>query len=382
MKSFTWTSRIAPAGFVGKFRGSIRTALIKALACTFALASAQLATPAGAQKVVKGNVVVRVGEAARRVDVLVDGEPFTSYIWPETLMKPVLFPLRTARGTVVTRGFPLEPRAGESVDHPHQVGLWLNYGDVEGVDFWNNSVYRTAAERARMGTITHRRVLSAKGGKESGELEVEAEWRMPDGKVALLETTRFVFRAGRDSRAVDRITTLRALGEYGPVKLGDSKEGLLGLRVRRELEQPALKPILLTDAEGRTGKTPVLDNRNVTGRYLSSEGKTGDDVWGTRARWAVLLGRVGEEPITLAIMDHPGNINHPTHWMARGYGLFAANSLGSKAYETGKEAAAEGSLVLKPGDSVTFRYRLLILSREATAAEMEAEYKRFVAEVK
>ena len=57
-------------------------------------------------------------EAARRVDVTIDGKPFTSYIWPTTLKKPTLFPLRSANGTVVTRGFPLEPRKGERVDHP------------------------------------------------------------------------------------------------------------------------------------------------------------------------------------------------------------------------------------------------------------------------
>src|SRR5215211_675033 len=69
-------------------------------------------------------------ETARRVDVFVDGKPFTSYIWPDAIKKPVLYPLRTAAGTIVTRGFPLEPRPGERVDHPHHVGLWFNYGDV------------------------------------------------------------------------------------------------------------------------------------------------------------------------------------------------------------------------------------------------------------
>jgi hypothetical protein len=73
-------------------------------------------------------------EAARRVDVLVDGQPFTSYLWSDKLKVPTLFPLRTAEGTIVTRGFPLEPRTGERVDHPHHIGLWFNYGNVNGVD--------------------------------------------------------------------------------------------------------------------------------------------------------------------------------------------------------------------------------------------------------
>src|SRR5437899_2122897 len=84
-------------------------------------------------------VQITVRDADRRVDVTVGGRPFTSYIYPASLKKPVLNPLRAANGAVVTRGFPLEPRAGERVDHPHQVGLWFTYGNVSGLDFWNNS---------------------------------------------------------------------------------------------------------------------------------------------------------------------------------------------------------------------------------------------------
>ena len=98
-----------------------------------------LAIGVSAQKPEKGVRLVK-NEASRRVDVFVDGQPFTSYVWPEKLKVPVLYPLRTAQGTIVTRGFPLEPRTGERVDHPHHAGLWLNYGNVNGVDFWNNSI--------------------------------------------------------------------------------------------------------------------------------------------------------------------------------------------------------------------------------------------------
>src|SRR5262249_55856545 len=114
----------------------------------------------------QGGVRIVRNEAARRVDVLIDGQPFTSYIWPDTLTKPVLYPLRTARGTIVTRGFPLDPHAGERVDHPHHAGFWFNYGNVNGVDFWNNSVSLPPEQKAKMGTIMQRRVTQASGGKD------------------------------------------------------------------------------------------------------------------------------------------------------------------------------------------------------------------------
>src|ERR1700688_1109500 len=74
-------------------------------------------------------ISVVANEQERRVDISIDGQPFTSYIWPITLKKPVLYPLRTAKGTIITRGFPLEQRPGERIDHPHHAGLWLNYED-------------------------------------------------------------------------------------------------------------------------------------------------------------------------------------------------------------------------------------------------------------
>ncbi len=317
-------------------------------------------------------VRVVADEASRRVDVFVDGQPFTSYIWPESLKKPVLYPLLTAAGTPVTRGYPMEPRAGERVDHPHHVGLWFNHGDLNGVDFWNNSTTLPADRQSKMGTITHRRVVSAKGGRESGELVVEMDWVMPDGKVILRETTKFIFYAGRNLRAVDRITTLTAQDERAVFR--DSKEGVFGLRVRRELEQPSDKAEIFTDANGQPTEVAKLDNTGVTGLYRSSEGKTGDAVWGTRGRWTMLTGKVGREAITLAMLDHPKNVGYPTHWHARGYGLFAANPLGLDAFTGGKEKL---NFTLEPKQSVTFQHRLLILSDAIKPDRLEAQYKRF-----
>ena len=42
-------------------------------------------------------VVVTAREAARRVDITIDGKPFTSYIWPTSQKKPVLYPNSSAK---------------------------------------------------------------------------------------------------------------------------------------------------------------------------------------------------------------------------------------------------------------------------------------------
>lgn len=334
---------------------------------------------ATAQKAEKGVRVV-ANETARRVDITVDGQPFTSYIWPESLMKPVLYPLHAADGTIVTRGFPMDPRAGERVDHPHQVGVWFSYGDINGIDFWNNSTARTAEEKTHMGTTLQRRIVATKNGKDRGELEVETDWLGPDGKTILKEHVRFIFHAAAGLRSIDRITTLTALDQR--VAFHDSKEGLFGLRVRRELEQPSTESLTFTDDQGRPTSVPKMDNAGVTGLYRSSEGKTGDDVWGTRGKWAILAGTVGVKPITLAILDHPKNPGAPTYWMARGYGLFAANPLGQKAYMTEKKEkpVRELNFALEPHQSARLQFRLLVLSRQATPADLDQLYQKFAAE--
>ena len=311
-------------------------------------------------------------EADRRVDVTVDGKPFTSYIWPTTLKKPTLYPLRAASGVLVTRGWPLEPRPGERVDHPHQVGLWFDHGDVNGLDFWNNSDAIPAARADKMGTILHRAVRRAQSGSGEGTLEVTAEWVDHQGKPLLREDTRFVFRAAPGLRAVDRITTLTATG--GPVTFTDNKEGLIGMRVTRALEQPSKTPEVFTDASGHATTVPMLNNDGVTGHYRSSEGLEGDSVWGTPGRWTMLAGVVEGEPVTLAILDHPMNVGFPTYWHARGYGLFAANPLGEKVFSNGK---SERNFRLAPGQSTTFRHRVLILSGIATPDQIETHYRDF-----
>jgi hypothetical protein len=320
------------------------------------------------------SVTVTPNESAKRVDVAIGGKPFTSYIWPEQVKKPVLDPIRSAGGTLVTRGWPLAPRPGERVDHPHHVGLWFNYESVNGLDFWNNSDAIKPADRSKMGTILHRRIVSAKGGADRGDLTTDMDWVTPSGKVLLHERTQFVFSGDATTRTIDRIATLTAADER--VIFADAKDGMLGMRVARQLEQPSNERLVFTDIAGRPTEVPVLDNTGVTGEYASSEGKKGDAVWATRARWTVLAGSIGQQPITIAMIDHPRNPGFPTYWHARGYGLFAANPLGQKVFSEGRETM---NFTLEPGASATFRYRVAVLEEKAPAERIEHEYKAFAA---
>ena len=323
----------------------------------------------------KSQIQLTHNEAAKSVSVTVDGKPFTAYIYPgpTVLKKPVLHPILSAGGNPITRGWPLNPRPGERVDHPHHVGMWFNYGDVNGHDFWNNSTSVGPEHKGPFGTIVHTGVTALKSGAGRGELTVTANWLDKDGVPMLQETTQYVFGATARDRTIDRITTLKALGK--DVLFKDNKEGLIAVRVARELEHPSTKPEVFTDAKGVATAVPVLNNDGVTGRYVSSEGTVGDAVWGTRAGWVNLTGTINGENVSVVLLDHPRNVGYPTYWHARGYGLYAANSLAPSVFSNGKAPAM--NKLLTAGQSMTFQHRLVIASEllaEPAVAKRAADF--------
>lgn len=289
----------------------------------------------------------------QQIAITIDGKIFTVFNYPDSLEKPFLYPINTAGGEVITRGFPLAPRANEQVDHPHHVGLWLNYENVNGLDFWNNSYAIPADKKIRYGRIKTTRIVNTKSGKE-GQLTYEANWIDSNGDSLLKEITTFIFLQEGNTNIIDRITTLIAVKD---VSMPDIKDGFLGLRVAHELELPAKEDREYADANGIVIKVNAGNDTLASGNYLTSAGKQGDDAWGTRANWCLLYGKKGNDSISIAIIDHPKNVGYPTYWHARGYGLFAANPLGQKIFSNGKEAL---NFALKKEERTRFRYRIVI----------------------
>lgn len=303
--------------------------------------------------------------AEKHVDVLIDGKLFTSYVWPDSVMKPVLYPIINSSGTEITRGYPLKPRAGERTDHPHHIGMWLNYGNVNGYDFWGNSYDIPEDTRNKTGGwIRHVRIGETQGGKNSGKLETFSSWQDPAGKQVLEEKTEYYFISKGATRIIDRITTLTA--SNGDISFKDTKEGMFAIRVARSLELPSNEEITLTDAHGNPTTVKQMSNEGVTGNYESSEGIKGDSVWGTKAKWMDLFGYIGDEKISIVIADHPKNPGYPTYWHARGYGLFSANPFGAFDFTRGKETM---NFSIPNGKSATFRYRVIVSANEHLSHE-------------
>jgi hypothetical protein len=287
-----------------------------------------------------------------KVEVFVDNKFFTAFIYPDNMEKQSLNPIISSSGKIITRGYPLQPRPFERTDHPHHVGMWFNFGDVNGLDFWNNSFAIAAAEKPKYGKIAFDKIVSL--NSKLGKLIVSANWIDINKNVLLNEQTSYVFSGKGNTRIIERITQLTAKNQ---VTFTENKEGLLGMRLDRAFEEPATKPEIFLDAKGVETLVPVLNNEGVNGVYRNAEGFKAGEVWGKRSKWVALRAVKEGEVITIVILDHPNNLNYPAWSHARGYGLFASNNIGGRAFDKNSSPIQK---VLATGEQMVFKHKIII----------------------
>lgn len=301
--------------------------------------------------VLPAQVVLKQADGKLSVDI--GGKPFGELFFGPETRKPYFHPMRSASGKQVTRSYPMLPAEqakalGEAVDHPHHQGLSFTYAEVNGYNYWASD---STQLNDKSGRIRLRRVVSVKGSAA----RMEFEWLDPQGKPILLEDRTMTFAGTATERTVDFDFRFNALTA---VTFSDTKEGMFNMRLAAGLEEP----------QPKSPKSPAR-----TGVMTSSAGcRTEKECWGKRAAWMDVSGDLEGEKLGVAIFDHPGNPKHPTYWHARSYGLFAANPFGERDYTGDK--TRDGSMTLKQGDQMRFRYRVLIHPVEAA---MEAAYQKW-----
>ncbi len=304
---------------------------------------------------------VEFKESQYRIDVLIDGRLITSYLHtpdPSRPMvvpgiiqaKPVLFPVHSPSGVVLTRDFPFASTPGEDRDHPHHIGISFTVDNVgpDNDGFWGNS-------RNPLPMIRHVKVLEMKGGSGAGTLATVSHWIGKSGKPLLEEEREMIFRAAASDRSeIDFTIHLKALDQE--IGFGDTKEGMFAIRVAQWLTEKA------------------------TGRYLNSNGEEMEKgVWGKRADWVRLQGEKDGKKLGIAIFNHPSSTNSPTWWHARGYGCFSVNPLGQLDFEKAHKAASPQpfNLRIKPGEKALFKYRVVLYEGEMDKAKADLLYRAY-----
>ncbi len=281
-----------------------------------------------------------------KVVVKIDGQPFTEYV-TNFNGTPILWPIIGPTGKPVTRAHPMaEGPESERKDHVHHRSLWFTHGDVNGLSFWH------------VETIKHRDFLKIESGSTARIVTVN-DWIDGDGKKVCEDERRLTFGVLGDARFIDYDVTLKATA--GPVKLGDTKEGTMAIRVAGTMKVDAKKA-----------------NPKWGGKIVNSEGLTDSGAWGKRAAWVDYHGPVDGDVLGVTIMNHPSSFRFPTYWHVRTYGLFAANPFGLHNFEGSDKL--DGSHTIAKGESIDFRYRFLFHTGDEKQAKVGPTFDAYAKE--
>jgi hypothetical protein len=279
-------------------------------------------------------------EAPDRIEISIDGKPFSNLYYGAKWAKPFLHPLRSASGVVVTRGYPVEEIPGENRDHNWHHGLWYAHGDINSVDFWRD-----------LGPEKTGRMVPQSKPKFSGDtITVVTDLVTPEKKVlgSVMEEFR-ISRSGANN-VVDACISVRA--DRGiPLKMGDTEEGAFGLRLADEF---------------REERGVAMNN---------SAGDSGRKIWGKRAKWVDYSTTIKGEKLGVVVLDHPGNPKHPTYWHARHYSLCSINPFGERDFT--RDKTRDGSMSIPAGGTLDFRYRVVIHPGGLDAIDPERFFNDF-----
>ena len=318
-----------------------------------ALAVGGLFSPAFAAEAVK---LTRLDD---RVRVEVGGKLFTEYFF-KGATRPYCYPVLAADGTSLVRDFPMKQTAGEETDHPHHRALMFAHSDVNKVDFWNEG---TSGTKFPKGSTVHDGLVETTGG-DVGSIRTRNRWVAPDGTLIATDETTMRFRGDSSARMIDYEVTIKALATE-PLVLGDNKDGTMAIRVPQWMTLPH---------KYQKKEVPGV------GHLVTARGARDAAAWGTRAEWCDYYAERGGKVYGIAIFDHPQNLRHPTWWMARDYGLFAANPFGQKDFESAaKHPPGKGDYTVPAGGTLTLRYRFYFHIGDEKAAQVAARYADYVA---
>lgn len=281
---------------------------------------------------------LRVARREGAVDVVLNGQKLTSLEFGTTWDKPFLYPLQTPSGVTLSRGWPVAERPDDSKDHVWHRGLFFGHGDINGVDFWRElGAGKTGKVVVRKPPVWRK-----------GSLSVAGDLMPPQG--TRMGSVREEYRFARvgDAYEIDARMTFAADAGIA-LKLGDTEEAAFGVRLAEEFRE----------------------DRGAT--LLNSSGLIGTKkIWGKQAEWVDYSTKRDNRKVGIAILDHPFNPRHPTYWHARGYGLNSANAFGVRDFTGDK--SKDGSMTLAAGQTVTFRYLVILHDGDATEAKIAQRF--------
>lgn len=324
-----------------------------------AVQSAQTETAAPAEPItqtaaVQASPKVKLTQSDSRIEVTIDGKPFTVLNFAKEQRKPYFHPVNGPDGTFISR--PLE----NPKDHPHHKGLWFSVDEINKSRHWmERSPIRTVevkileaeGDPAKLQIVTHWNADDVKTPAAPGETPAAdpnaAPPKVTDGKHLLTETTTVSIFS---NHLIIYDSTLTAATE--PVEFEDTKEGMFAFRFRDELREVAGASVV--NADGL---------------------KTTKECWGKESDWVDYYGTLDGKTYGVALFDHPLNFRR-SRYHVRDYGLFSINPFGPHSYTNG--ALPKDPIHLPTGSFVRLRFGAYIHSGNTEEGQVKEAYQQFL----
>ncbi len=266
-----------------------------------------------------------------KIEFRVDGNLFTSYILSEYEKYPFFFPVNGPSNASVT--------SMRNANYPHHSSLFFGCDRVNGGNYWQ--------EGLKDGQIISLRADILETGGDKAVVENECIWRRPGADAPVKDKRKItVTIPSKDKFILDFDVTMEMLMD---VTIEKTNHSLFSGRVDPDLA--------------------VING----GTMINAEGGTSEKgTFGKRSAWMDYYGNRQGKTEGIAILQHPSNEWFPSPWFTRDYGFFSPTPM--------YWPADDKATVLKKGDLIKLRYRVIVHTGNHTEAGIAAEFEKYARE--
>lgn len=264
-----------------------------------------------------------------KIEIRNNGSLITNYILDENEKYPFFFPVNGPSNASVT--------SIRNANYPHHSSLFFGCDKVNGGNYWQEGIDR--------GQILPLRADILESGSDKVVIENENIWSRPGASAPIKDLrTITVTVPSPDVFQIDFDVTMEMLMD---VTIEKTNHSLFSGRMDPDLA--------------------VING----GTMVNAEGEKGEkDTFGKRSAWMDYYGPRGNGTEGMAILQHPSNEWFPAPWFTRDYGFFSPTPMYWPADE-------EKGTVLKKGDTIHLRYRVLVHSGDHQSAKIAEAYEKY-----
>ncbi|MBA7562544.1 hypothetical protein ES708_04196 [subsurface metagenome] len=264
-----------------------------------------------------------------KIDILINNSLFTSYIYSQDEKYPFFYPVNGPSKASVT-----SIRNG---NYPHHSSLFFGCDKVNGGNYWQEGHNR--------GQIISLRADIIESGGEKIVIEDECIWKRSGANSPIKDVRRITITAPSDKMyQIDFDITLEMLMDVTILKTNHS---LFSGRMDPDLA--VINGGIMINAEGA---------------------KSEKGTFGQPSPWIDYSGERGKNIEGMTIMQHPSNKWYPSPWFTRDYGFFSPTPM------YWPEDPEKG-MVLKKGETIKLRYRVLVHSGNHETADIAGHFEEY-----